>query len=46
MKLALAMQSTDKRYAVIFADLMESLFEALAQAIEVNQPLVETKYGS
>jgi len=39
------MQSTDKRAGVIFSDLMESLFENIAKAIEIHQPLIETKYG-
>lgn len=45
MRVSLAMQSSDKRASVIFADLLESLFESVAKTIEINQPLIETKYG-
>ena len=45
MRLSLSMQSTDKRASVIFSDLLESLFESVAKTIEINQPLIETKYG-
>lgn len=44
--LALSMESTDKRAAVVFSDLMESLFESVAKAMEIHQPLIETKYGN
>lgn len=42
---ALSLDSSDKRYNVIFADTLTLLFEGLARTVEKQQPLVETYYG-
>ncbi|XP_059139126.1 conserved oligomeric Golgi complex subunit 4-like, partial [Physella acuta] len=45
LKIALHPDSTDKRAHVIFADTLTMLFESIARAVEIHQPLVETYYG-
>ncbi|XP_067651434.1 conserved oligomeric Golgi complex subunit 4-like [Haliotis asinina] len=45
MKLALHMDSDDKRAKVLFADTITLLFESIARVVEIHQPLVETYYG-
>ncbi|CAL1534730.1 unnamed protein product [Lymnaea stagnalis] len=45
MKIALYPDSTDKRAHVMFADMLTLLFESIARAVEIHQPLVETYYG-
>jgi len=44
-QLVVAESATDARAPVIYADLLGSLFELIAKTLEINQPLVETKYG-
>lgn len=36
---------TDKRFNVVYADVLTLLFEGLARIIDVHQPLIETYYG-
>ncbi|XP_005110245.2 conserved oligomeric Golgi complex subunit 4 [Aplysia californica] len=45
LKIALHPDSTDKRAHVMFADTLTLLFESIARAVEIHQPLVETYYG-
>lgn len=45
MKVALHMDSDDKRAKVLFADTITLLFESIARVVEIHQPLVETYYG-
>lgn len=45
LKLALAMDTTDRRFHVLFADTLTLLFEGIARTVEKQQPLVETYYG-
>lgn len=42
---ALKTPVADKRYNVIFADVLTLLFEGLARVVDVHQPLIETYYG-
>ncbi|ESO03274.1 hypothetical protein HELRODRAFT_191984 [Helobdella robusta] len=42
---ALQTAPSDKRYNVIFSDAATILFEDVARAVEIHQPLVETYYG-
>ena len=41
----MAVENTDKRSNVKFADAATQLFESIAKIVEVRQPLVETFYG-
>lgn len=42
---ALTTPKVDKRYNVVYADVLTLLFEGLARIIDVHQPLIETFYG-
>nr|XP_039263013.1 conserved oligomeric Golgi complex subunit 4-like [Styela clava] len=45
LKLALKLDSNDRRFHVLFADTLTLLFEGIARTVEKQQPLVETYYG-
>jgi len=45
LKQALNTDSTHSRFSLVFADILELLFEGIARTIEKQQPLVETYYG-
>ncbi|XP_039618780.1 conserved oligomeric Golgi complex subunit 4 [Polypterus senegalus] len=45
LQLAMGMELSETRAALVFADTLTLLFEGIARVVETHQPIVETYYG-